>query len=59
MKLDKDKIAFFTELAELVISFGIKVSETMKKHNVKEEDIQALREAIKKNPEDYFPSLNK
>ena len=57
--MDDKKVDLVTEVIDLALDFTVNLISIYKKDSITIADINELRAAIKRNPEEYFPNYKK
>lgn len=57
--MDDKKVDLVTEVIDLALDFTVNLISIYKKDSITVADINELRAAIKRNPEEYFPNYKK
>ena len=57
--MSKDKVDLITDVIDLALDFTVNLINIYKKDSISISDINELRAAIRRNPEEYFPNYKK
>ena len=57
--MDDKKVDLVTEVIDLALDFTVNLISIYKKDSITVADINELRAAIRRNPEEYFPNYKK
>lgn len=57
--MDDKKVDLVTEVIDLALDFTVNLINIYKKDSITVADINELRAAIRRNPEEYFPNYKK
>lgn len=57
--MDDKKVDLVTDVIDLALDFTVNLITIYKKDNISIADINELRAAIRRNPEEYFPNYKK